>query len=66
MSRNKWKSSSDVAGTTVVFKVLYCKTKNVFYFCVFFKCTICVKRMWPLKNINNLKVERYVLCGGYF
>ena len=36
MSRNKCKSSSDVAGTTVVFKVLYCKTRNVFFIFVCF------------------------------
>ena len=30
MSRSKHKSSDDVPGTTVLFKVLYCKVKNVF------------------------------------
>ena len=32
MSRSKHKSSGDIAGTTVVFKVLYCKVKNVLFF----------------------------------
>ena len=36
MSGSKRKSNSDVAGTTVLFKVLYCKIKKVFMFCLFF------------------------------
>ena len=39
MSGSKCKSSADVAGTTVLFKVLYCKIKTVFFifcFCLFF------------------------------
>ena len=32
MSGSKCKSSNDVAGTTVLFKVLYCKIKNVLFF----------------------------------
>ena len=44
MSGSKHKSSNDVAGTTILFKVLYCKMKNVFFiFCVCFLCIICVK-----------------------
>ena len=32
--QSKYKSSSDAAGNTVFFKVLYCKIKNVFFiFC---------------------------------
>ena len=34
-SGSKCKTSGDVAGTTVLFKVLYCKIKNVFLFFVF-------------------------------
>ena len=36
MSRIKRKSDGDVAGTTVLFKVLYCKIKNVYFLCLFF------------------------------
>ena len=32
MSRSKCKSSGDVAGTTVLFKVEYFKIKNVLFF----------------------------------
>ena len=36
MSGSQCKGSSEVAGTTITFKVLYCKIKNVsFIFCVF-------------------------------
>ena len=49
MSGNKHKSSSDVAGTTVLFKVLYCKIKNVLFFCVclFFMYYLCEKYYKP-------------------
>ena len=45
MSGSKCISSSDVAGTTILFKVLYCKIKNVFFiFCVcFFMYYLCEK-----------------------
>ena len=45
MSGSKRKSSGDIAATTVLFKVLYCKMiKNVFFiFCVCFLRIICVK-----------------------
>ena len=36
MSGSKRKSSGDVAGTTVLFKVLYCKIKTFSLFFVFF------------------------------
>ena len=51
MSKSKRKSSSDVAGTTVLFKVLYCNIKNVFLiFCVFlfFMCYLCEKYYKPI------------------
>ena len=56
MSGSKHKSSGDVAGTTVLFKVLYCKIKNVFFiFCVcLFLCIICVK------SIRNLLLQYYI------
>ena len=59
ISQSKCKGSRDVAGTdvnpcmwllhyiTILFKILYCKIKNV-DFCVCFLCIICVK------NIINL------------
>ena len=44
MARSKHKNSGDVAGTAVLFKVLYCKIKNIsFIFCVCFICIIYVK-----------------------
>ena len=44
----KRKSSSDVTGTTVLFKVLYCKIKNVFFiFCLFFTYYLCEKYYKP-------------------
>ena len=47
MSRNKCKSSGDIAGTIVIIKVLQSKIKNVFFDFVFvsFLCIICVKRI---------------------
>ena len=50
----KRKSSGDVAGTTVLFKVLYCKIKNVFFiFCVCFLCIICVKSIINLLQYST-------------
>ena len=44
MSGSKHKSSNDIAGTIVLFKVLYFKIKNFFLiFCVCFLCLSCVK-----------------------
>lgn len=43
MSGNRHKNSSDVAGTAVLFKVLYCKIKNVFFLCLFFMYYLCEK-----------------------
>ena len=59
MSGRKCKSSSDGAGTakkrqplyctTVLFKVLYCKIKNVFFiFCVFLMYYLCEKYYKPI------------------
>ena len=52
MYGSKRKSSGDVAGTTVLFKVLYCKINNVFFiFCVslFFMYYLCEKYYKPIK-----------------
>ena len=55
MSRSERKSSGDVAGTTVLFKVLYCKIKNVFFiFCVCFLCIICVKSIINLLQYSTV------------
>ena len=43
ISGSKHKGSRDVAGTTVLFKVLYYKIKNIFFIFCLFLCIICVK-----------------------
>ena len=51
ISGSKCKSSNVVAGTTVLFKVLYCKIKNIFFtFCVcsFFTYYLCEKYYKPI------------------
>ena len=51
MSRSQHESSGDVAGTTVLFKVLYYKVKNVFFiFCfyLFFMYCLCEKYYKPI------------------
>ena len=48
MSRSKRKSSSDVAGTTVLFKVLCCKIKNGYFLCLFFMYYSCEKYYKPI------------------
>ena len=53
MSRSKRKSSGDVTGTIVLFKVLYCKIKNVLFF-VCFLCIICVKSIINLLQYGTL------------
>ena len=51
----KRKSSSDVAGTTLLFKVLYCKIKNVLFFVfVCFLCIICVKSIINLFQYSTI------------
>ena len=42
MSQSKSESSGDGSGTTVVFKLLYYKIKNVYFLCLF-SMYICVK-----------------------
>ena len=55
MPRSKHKCSSDVAGTTVLFKVLYCKIKNVFFFLfICFLCIICVKSIINLLQYSTI------------
>ena len=51
MSGSKRKSSGDVAGTTVLFKVPYCKSKNVFFIfcvCLLFMYYLCEKYYKPI------------------
>ena len=49
MSRSEHKSSDDVAGTTVLFKVLDCKIKNVsFIFLCFLMYYLCEKYYKPI------------------
>ena len=48
MSRSKCKSSGDVPGTTVLFKVLYCKIKNVYFLCLFFMYYLCETDYKPI------------------
>ena len=48
MSGRKRKSSGDVAGITVLFKVLYCKIKNVFFFVCLFMYCLCEKYYKPI------------------
>ena len=49
MSRSKHTSSGDVAGTTVLFRVLYCKIKNVFFIFLFvFMYYLCKKYYKPI------------------
>ena len=55
MSGSKRKSSGDVAGTTVLFKVLYCKIKNVFFILsVCFLCIIFVKIIINLLQYSTI------------
>ena len=53
MSRGKCKSSSDVVGTTVLFKILYCKILNVYFVCLSFFFCICVKSIINLLWCNT-------------
>ena len=63
MSRSKRKSSGDVAGTTVLFKVLYCKIKNAFFiFCVCCLCIICVK---SIINLLQYSIIQLIVFVGY-
>ena len=50
MSGSKCKSSGDVAGTTILFEVLYCKIKNVFFIFLhlFFMYCLCEKNYKPI------------------
>ena len=67
ISRSKWKSNSDAAGTakkcqllfctTVLFKVLFCKIKNVLYF-LFVMYFLCEKYCKPTIIIQYYTVDR--------
>ena len=51
MSRSKCKNSSEVAGTTVLFKVLYCQIKDIFFIfcvCLLFMYYLCEKYYKPI------------------
>ena len=48
MSGSKYKSSGDIGGTTLLFKVMYCKIKNVLPF-----VSVCYVFI-GVKNIINL------------
>ena len=53
-SESKWKSSRDVAGTTVLLKVLYCKIENVFFIffvCLCFMYYLCEKYYKPYSTV---------------
>ena len=55
MSGSKHKSSGDVAGTTVFFKVLYCKIKYVFFFWfVFDVCIVSVRSIINLLEYSTI------------
>ena len=63
MFRSQCKSSRDVFDTTVIFKVLYYKIKNVFLiFGVCFLCIICVK---SIKNLVKYNTMYPTLLVGY-
>ena len=56
MSGSKCKSS-DVAGTTKLFKLLYCKITNIFFIFVFICvcfCVICVKSIINLLQYSAI------------
>ena len=63
MSRSQCKSGGDVAGTIVLFKVLYCKNKNVFFIsCVcFFMCYLLGKYYKPIRV--QYDIADCVSCG---
>ena len=56
MSRSKCKSSGDIDGTTVLFKVLYCNIRSVFFIFVLacMLCIICVKSIINLLQVCML------------
>ena len=62
MSRSKYKSSNDVAGTTGLFRVLYFKIKNgCFIFCACL-CIICVE---SIRNLLQYNIIQPVVLVGY-
>ena len=59
MSGRKWKCSSDVTGTSILFKVRYYRIENVL-FSVCFLCIVCVKSF-----INLLKYSSMADCVSW-
>ena len=58
---SKCKTSGDVAGTTVLFKVLYCKIK-MFCFFVCILCIICVKSIINLLQNSQKSKQKNTNC----
>ena len=54
-----------IVHTTVLFKVLYCKMKNVFFIFACFLCIICVKSIISLwyHQPNGLEFEQVLVAG---
>ena len=48
MSGTKYKSSSNIAGTMVLFRVLYCKIKNVLFLRLFSRHYLCENYYEPI------------------
>ena len=75
MSGSKRKSSGDVAGTTVLFKVPYYKIKNTFFiFClIVFMSYLCKKHYTPITvqyyiayQVSSIAVVQLPSCVGLF
>ena len=66
MSESKDKNISDIPGiakkhqlvywTSVLFKILYCKIKIFFIFCICFLCTMCVKSIINLLQYSTIYI----------
>ena len=61
MSRSKCKGSSDVAGTTILFKVLHCKMKMFSLFCMCFLCIIFMKNIINVLQYSTVDIKMVVL-----
>ena len=51
--------------TTVLFKVLYCQIKNVFFFVLVFLCMYCVKTIISLLQYSPIKLIVLAGCLGW-
>ena len=60
MSRSNHKSSGDIVGTTVLFKVLYYKIKNVVFICfLYYLCESIInllqyRNVWLIESVGYL------------